>query len=89
MSRTRWYGFTKGIEFHCSTITSDDVPMPSAKRPGAAEHIAATVWAIVAAPRVYAGTIAVPRRRLGAHAAASASGVNASLPPASALHTSV
>src|SRR5947208_2665510 len=28
--------------------------MPSAKRPGAAWHIAATVWASVAAPRVHA-----------------------------------
>ena len=39
--------------------------------------------------RVKAGTIAVPSRRRGSHAAASTSGVNASAPSASADHTSV
>ena len=34
VSRTRWYGLSNGMPFHRSTITSDDVPMPSAKRPG-------------------------------------------------------
>ena len=42
-----------------------------------------------AGPRVKAGTIAVPRRSDGAHTDASASGVKASAPFASADHTSV
>ena len=71
VSRTRWYGFSNGMPFQFSTITFDDVPMPNANRPGAAWTMLATVSARVAAPRVYAGTIAVPRRSLGAHAAAS------------------
>ena len=89
MSRTRWYGLSNGMPFQRSTITFDDVPMPSAKRPGAAWHSDATVDASVCAPRVYAGTIAVPSRSSGAHCAASASGVNASAPPDSADHRSV
>ena len=52
VSRTRWYGLSNGMPFQRSTITSDDVPMPSAKRPGAAWHIDATVDASVCAPRV-------------------------------------
>ena len=75
MSRTRWYGFSNGIavpvlDDHVAT----SVPIPSAKRPGAAEHIAATVCASVAAPRVKTGTIAVPSRSVGVQAAASVSG---------------
>jgi len=77
------------MPFQRSTMTSDDVPSPNAKRPGAAWHIAATDWASVAAPRVKAGTIAVPSRSCGVHAAANASGVNASVAPASADQTSV
>ena len=89
MSRTRWYGLSNVMPFHRSTITSDDVPMPSAKRPGAAWHALATVDASVCAPRVYTGTIAVPNRNDGAHCAAATSGVNASYPPDSADHRSV
>ena len=77
------------MPFQRSTITSEDVPSPRTNRPGAAWHMAATVWARVAAPRVNAGTIAVPSRKVGVHAAANASGVNASVPPASADHRSV
>jgi hypothetical protein len=44
---------------------------------------------MVGAPRVKAGTIALPRRNLGPHTDARASGVKASVPPASADHTSV
>src|SRR5256885_9068082 len=72
------------MQFQFSTITFEDVPIPSAKRPGAAWTMLATVSASVAAPRVYAGTIAVPSRSDGVHAAASASGVKASAPPDSA-----
>ena len=32
VSRTRWYGRSKGMPFQRSTITFEDVPMPSAKR---------------------------------------------------------
>ena len=78
VSRTRWYGLSNVMPFQRSTITFDDVPRPSAKRPGAAWHIDATVDASVCAPRVYAGTIAVPSRSSGAHCAATASGMNAS-----------
>ena len=89
MSLVRWYGASKGMPFHPSTITFDEVPMPKAKRPGAASASEATDWAMHAGPRVNAGTMAVPRRREGAHTDASASGVNASAPLASADHTSV
>src|SRR5687767_870191 len=70
-------------------MTSEDEPMPMATRPGAASASAPAHWAIVAGARVNAGTIAVPSRSVGAHALASASGVNASAPPASADQTSV
>ena len=70
-------------------MVSEEVPIPIANRPGAAWHMAATLCAKVAAPRVNTGTIAVPKRSFGAHAAAKARGVNASVPPASALHKSV
>ena len=36
MSRVRLYGSSKGMPFQRSTITLDEVPMPSTKRPGAA-----------------------------------------------------
>ena len=39
MSRTFLYGLTNGTPFQRSTITFDDVPMPSANRPGAASAI--------------------------------------------------
>ena len=88
-SRTRSYGLSNGMPFHRCTMTSDDEPMPMATRPGAASASAAALWAIVGAPRVKAGTMAVPSRSVGAQALANASGVNASAPPASADHTSV
>ena len=89
MSRTRLYGSTNGTPFHRSTITFELDPMPNAKRPGAASASVATLCAMSAGDRVNAGTIAVPRRSRGSHAAASASGVNASAPSASADQTSV
>jgi len=63
--------------------------MPIANLPGAALAIVATLWAINAGDRVYAGTIAVPSRNRGSHAAAIARGVNASEPSASADQMSV
>ena len=83
-SRTFLYGSTNGTPFHFSTMTLLDEPMPMANRPGAASAIAATLCAITGAVRVYAGTIAVPSRSLGSHAAASAKGVKASAPSVSA-----
>ena len=88
-SRTFLYGSTNGIAFHFSTITLLDEPMPIANLPGAASAIVATLWAINAGERVYAGTIAVPSRSRGSHAAAIASGVKASAPSASADQMSV
>ena len=88
-SRTRLYGSTNGTPFQRSTITFDDEPTPKAKRPGAASAMAATDWAMHAGARVNAGTMAVPSRSRGSHAAASASGVKASGPSDSADQTSV
>ena len=56
---------------------------------GAASAMAATLIAMRPGPRVKAGTIAEPRRSDGVHAAARASGVNASVPPASLDQRSV
>ena len=78
-----------GMPFHFSTITLLLLPMPMANRPGAASARVATDWAKQAGLRVYAGTIAVPRRRRGSHADARARGVNASAPSASADQMSV
>ena len=77
------------MPFQPSTMTFDDVPMPSATGPGAAWASDPTLWARHAGPRVKAGTMAVPRRSDGAHTDASASGVKASAPLASDDHTSV
>ncbi len=77
------------MPFHRSTMTSLLVPMPKAKRPGAASAMAATLWAMIAGPRVNAGTMAVPRRMSGIQAAAMASGVNPSVPLASLDQKSV
>jgi len=63
--------------------------MPSTKRPGAASASEAMHWARHAGPRVNAGMIAVRSRSSGAHAAASARGVNPSAPSASADQMSV
>ena len=62
---------------------------PAAICTGAASAIDATDCANKAGLRVYAGTMAVPRRKRGSHAAASARGVNASAPSASADQMSV
>ena len=63
--------------------------MPIANLPGAASAIVATLCAINAGDLVYAGTIAVPSRKRGSHAAAIASGVKASAPSDSADQISV
>ena len=89
VSRVRLYGSVNSSPFHRSTITSLEVPMPSAKRPGAAWASEPTHWANVAGPRVYTGTMALPRRNDGAHTDARARGVKASAPLASEDHTSV
>ena len=52
MSRTWRYGSSKGMPFHRSTITFDEVPMPNATRPGAASARVATDCASSAGPRV-------------------------------------
>ena len=88
-SRTFLYGSTNGTPFQRSTITLLLEPMPIANRPGAASASDATLWAKHAGDRVNAGTIAVPSRSRGSHADASASGVNASAPSASADQMSV
>ena len=75
MSRTFWYGASNGMSFHRSTMTFDDVPIPSTNRPGAAAAIVAADIASVAGPRVYTGMIATPSRNAGAQTLASASGV--------------
>jgi hypothetical protein len=77
------------MPFHPSTITFDEVPIPSANRPGAAWASDPTLWARHAGPRVKAGTMAVPRRSDGAHTDASVRGVKASAPLASDDQTSV
>ena len=45
MSLDRWYGRSNGTAFHCSTMTGDEVPMPSTTRPGARSASAAAVIA--------------------------------------------
>jgi hypothetical protein len=77
------------MPFQPSTMTLDEVPTPSANRPGAAWASDPTLWARQAGPRVKAGTMAVPSRSDGAHTEARASGVKASAPLASDDHTSV
>ena len=52
MSRTCLYGSSKSMPFQRSTMTFDDVPMPMAKRPGAAWASEPTDWAKHAGPRV-------------------------------------
>lgn len=89
MSRARLNGSSNGVLFHFSTITLDEVPTPRTKRPGAAAARVAAEIARVAGPRVNTGTIAVPRRSVGAHTLASARGVKASATLLSDDHTSV
>jgi hypothetical protein len=52
VSRTRLYGSSKGMPFQRSTMTLDEVPTPSANRPGAAAASVAALIAKVAGPRV-------------------------------------
>ncbi len=84
-----WYGDSNGMPFQFSTITFDDVPMPSANRPGAASASEAADCARQAGPRVNTGTMAVPSRSEGAHTDANAKGVKASWAIDSADHRSV
>ena len=77
------------MPFHRCTITLLDEPIPIANLPGAASASVATDCAKQAGLRVYAGTIAVPKRKRGSQAAANANGVNASAPSASADQMSV
>ena len=51
-SRTFLYGSTNGTPFHRSTITLLLLPMPIAKRPGAASASEATLCAKQAGERV-------------------------------------
>ena len=76
------------MPFQRSTITSDEEPMPSTKRPSDASASAAACMARSAGPRVNTPAIPVPRRMRSVQAAASASGVKASAPFVSALHRS-
>ncbi len=88
-SRLRWYGCSCGTAFQSWTMTGEDAPMPSVKRPGAASASAAACIASSAGPRVCTGTMAVPRFSSGAQTDASASGVKASAPLVSIDHRSV
>ncbi len=88
VSRTFVSGFSKGIWFQRSTITLEEEPMPRQKRPSLASCSAAACWASTAGPRVNAFTTPVPSRMCSVHAAASAIGVNASVPVVSPLHRS-
>jgi hypothetical protein len=83
MSRLRANGLVKSAAFQSPTTTGDDAPMPSWNRPGAASASAAAVIASRAGPRVKTGVMAVPSRACGCQAAASVSGVKASVPATS------
>ena len=87
-SRTRVSGFSKRPSFQRSTMTFDEDPIPSTKRPPEASASAAACWARMAGPRVYGFTTPVPSRMRSVHAAASASGVKPSGPAVSPVHRS-
>ena len=70
-------------------MTSEEVPIPRANRPGARSARVAACIASSPGPLVYTGTTAVPRFSAGAHAAARASGVNPSAAFASPVQASV
>jgi hypothetical protein len=76
-------GFSNGIEFHRSTITFEDDPIPRQNRPPEASCSAAACEASTAGPRVNAFTTPVPRRMRSVQAAASARGVKPSGPAVS------
>ena len=88
VSRSRVSGFSNGTSFQRSTITFDDEPRPSTKRPPLASASAAACWASTARPRVYGFTTPVPSRIRSVQAAASASGVKPSAPLVSPVHRS-
>ena len=89
VSRARWYGRASSMPFHASTITGEEVPMPSTNRPGARAATVAAFIASRAGPRVKIPAMAVPSRSRSVHWAASASGVKASAPLTSADQASV
>ena len=89
VSLARWYGRASSMPFQFSTITGEDVPMPSTNRPGASDATVSALIASSAGPRVKIPAMAVPSRRPSAHWAASASGVKASAPLTSADQASV
>ena len=79
-SRTRDSGFSKVRPLKRSTITFDDAPSPSTKRPPLASCIAPAVWASTAGPRVNGLTIPVASRIRSVTGAAIASVVKPSVP---------
>ena len=87
-SRMRESGFSNGRSFQRSTITFEDAPSPSTKRPPLASASAAACCASTAGPRVNGLTTPVPSRIRDVQAAASASGVNPSDPFVSPVHRS-
>ena len=78
VSSTRFSGRSNGMPFQRSTITFDDAPRPSTKRPPLASASAAAVCASRAGPRVKTLTIPVTRRTRSVCSAAITSGVNPS-----------
>ena len=88
VSRRRESGFSNVRSFQRSTITSDEAPRPSTKRPPLASASAAACWASTAGPRVNGFTTPVPSRIRSVQAAASASGVKPSDPLVSPVHRS-
>ena len=67
LSRTCVSGFENSRWFQRSTITSDEEPMPSTKRPPLASASAAACWASTAGPRVNGFTTPVPSRIRSVH----------------------
>ena len=66
------------MPFHCSTITFDDAPSPSTKRPLLTSASAAAVCASSAGPRVKTFTMPVTSRSRSLCSAATTSGVKPS-----------
>jgi hypothetical protein len=89
VSRVLLKGSLNSAAFHRFTIAGDDDPIPSTNRPPDTSAAVAALIANNAGPRVYTGAMAVPSRIESDHCAASANGVNASVPVVSADHTSV
>ena len=76
------------MPFHCSTITFDDAPSPSTKRPLLRSASAAADCASSVGPRVKTLTMPDTRRSRSLFCAATASGVKPSNSVASADQTS-